>query len=57
MGMDLLAGLLIEVFYKPKTPVGYAIKGAIAGLIVYNLLHDSSTDSPTDSTTSNPIKE
>ncbi len=44
-GFDLLAGIFISVFYKPKTAAGYAVKGAITGLIVYQLMHDAPKDS------------
>jgi hypothetical protein len=46
-GFDLLAGIFISVFYKPKTAAGYAFKGAITGLIVYQLMHDAPKDSET----------
>lgn len=39
-GVDILAGVLIGVFYKPKTATGFALKGAIAGIVVYHLLND-----------------
>jgi len=54
-GVDILAGILIGVFYKPKTPVGYAIKGAMAGFIVYQLMHDEGAEESTSQTTQTTV--
>ena len=43
-GFDVVAGILIGIFYKPKTAAGFAVKGAITGLIVYHLMHDSNVE-------------
>lgn len=34
-----LIGATVGVLYQPKTPVGYALKGAIGALIVYSILN------------------